>query len=251
MTFGASLLTARAAMRLRRVKSVVAAQKRIFAHLVQKLAQTSFWSQAGVESPMTYDMFKRRVPLHSYEDLAPHIEEMKRGAEDVLWPGRCQIYARTSGTTTGTPRHIPVTEPMLDHFRRAGLDSMLWYTARVGHGGVFRSRHLFLGGSTALNPIPESAPFEAFDGELSGIEALNLPTWAEKHFYEPGSEIAQIADWQEKIAAITERTSRVDVSLVAGMPAWVLMLAESLRTSATYGKARVMHLQGMLSLIHI
>jgi hypothetical protein len=245
MTFGASLLTARAAMRLKRVKSVEAAQQRIFAHLATKLGLASVWKHAGVETGMRYDQFKRRVPLHTYEDLAPHIEEMKRGAADVLWPGQCQIYAATAGTTTGTPRHIPVTEAMLDHFRRSALDSMLWYTARVGHGGVFRSRHLFLGGSTTLVPIPESEPFEAYAGELSGIEALNLPSWAEKHFYEPGSEIAQIADWQEKIAAITERTSRVDISLLAGMPPWVLILAESIRASTIHGKARVLHLQGI------
>jgi hypothetical protein len=245
MTLGASLLTARAAMRLRRTKSVDAAQQRIFAHLVSKLAQGSFWKHAGIEAGMKYDAFRRRVPLHNYEDLAPHIEEMKRGASDVLWPGQCQIYALTSGTTTGTPRHIPVTEPMLDHFKRSALDSMLWYTARVGHGGVFRCRHLFLGGSTALSPIPESEPFEAYAGELSGIEALNLPAWAEKHFYEPGNEIAQIADWQQKIAAITERTSRVDISLLSAPPAWALMLAESIRASTTHGKARVLHLQGL------
>ncbi len=245
MTFGASLLTARAAMRLRRKKSDEAAQERIFGHLLPKLAQAHFWKNAGVESHMTYDLFKRRVPIHTYEDVAPAIAEMMKGKEDVLWPGFCQIYARTSGTTTGIMRHIPVTEPMLDHFKRSALDSMLWYTARVGHGGVFRGRHLFLGGSTALESIPESEPFEAYAGGLSGIEALNLPSWAEKHFYEPGPEIAQITDWHEKIAAITERTGRVDISLLAGAPAWVLLLAESLRASSTHGKARVLHLQGL------
>ena len=125
MTFGASLLTARAAMRLRRKKTDHAAQERIFAHLLPRLAQASYWKQAGVEDQMTYDLFKRRVPLHSYEDLAPHIAEMKKGAADLLWPGQCQIYALTSGATTGTPRHIPVTEPMLDHFKR--------FTGEPGH----------------------------------------------------------------------------------------------------------------------
>jgi hypothetical protein len=245
MTIGASLLTARAAMRLRRKKSEEAAQERIFAHLLPRLALANFWQQAGMEAKMTYDAFKRRVPIHTYEDVAPAIGEMMKGTEDVLWPGICQIYARTSGTSTGISRHVPVTEPMLDHFRSSALDSMLWYTARVGHGGVFRCRHLFLGGSTALEPIPESQPFEAYAGGLSGIEALNLPSWAEKHYYEPGPEIAQMTDWHEKIAAVTERTARVDISLVAGMPAWVLMLAESLRVCTTHGKARVLHLQGI------
>lgn len=245
MKFGAGLLTARAAMRLRRQKAAEAVQERIYLHLLGKLAQASTWKQLGVEAGMRYDVFRRRVPLQTYEDLAPFIEHMKMGAEDVLWPGQCQIYAVTSGTTTGSPKYIPVTEPMLDHFRRATLDSMLWYTARVGHGGVFRSRHLFLGGSTTLSRILESDPFEAYAGELSGIEALNLPAWAEKHFYEPGPEIAQIADWQQKVAAIVERTARIDISLLAGMPPWVLLLAEALRSSETHGKARVVHLQGI------
>jgi hypothetical protein len=245
MTFGAGLLTARAAMRLRREKAVDAVQARVLEHLLPKLAHASVWKQKGVEARMTYDLFKRRVPLQTYEDLAPFIEQMKRGAADVLWPGQCQIYALTAGTATGDRKIVPVTEAMLDHFRRSALDSMLWYAARVGHGGVFRGRHLFLGGSTTLVPIPDSEPFEAYAGELSGIEALNLPNWVEKHFYEPGHEIAQIADWQQKIAAITERTCRIDISLIAGMPPWVLILAESLRSSETHGKARVVHLQGI------
>ena len=121
-----------------------------------------------------------KVPLSTYEDLAPHIELMKKGEPDVLWPGRCQIYAVSSGTTAGRTKYIPVTEAMLDHFRQCGLDSLLWYTARVGHPGIFRGRHLFLGGSTTLAPIPESEPFEAYAGDLSGIAALNLPRWVEK-----------------------------------------------------------------------
>jgi len=245
MKIGAGLLTARAAMRLKRQKSAEDVQEKAFNHLIGRLTHGSIWTQVGVEAGMRYDTFRRRIPLQTYEDLAPFIEQMKTGSEDVLWPGRCQIYAMTSGTTTGSPKYIPITEAMLDHFRRAALDSMLWYTARVGHGGVFRSRHLFLGGPTTLSPIPESEPFEAYAGELSGIEALNLPKWAERHFYEPGPEIAQIADWQQKVAAIVERTCRIDISLLAGMPPWVLLLAEALRSSETHGKARVVHLQGI------
>jgi hypothetical protein len=124
---------------------------------------------------MSYEEFQEKVPLRTYEDLAPHIDRMKEGEADVLWPGTCQIYSVTSGTSTGRSRHIPVTEPMLTHFKQCGLDSLLWYSSRVGHAGVFRGRHLFLGASTALSPIPESEPFEAYSGNLSGIEALNLP----------------------------------------------------------------------------
>jgi hypothetical protein len=246
MTFGASLLTARAAMRLKRVKSVEAAQQRIFAHLATKLGLASVWKHAGVETGMRYDQFKRRVPLHTYEDLAPHIEEMKRGAADVLWPGQCQIYAATAGTTTGTPRHIPVTEAMLDHFRRSALDSMLWYTARVGHGGVFRSRHLFLGGSTTLVAHPGVRAVRGVRGRAErnrgaqppvlGREALLRARFRDR----PDRGLAG-EDRRDHRAHVPRSTSRSWRACRPGSSSWRSRSARA----RLHGKARVLHLQGI------
>ena len=213
-------------------------QRKTLAGLASKLAQGSFWSSAGVEEGISYDDYRDRVPLQTYADLSPCIERMKRGEEDVLCSGPCQLYALSSGTTAGAGKFIPVTEAMLGHFRRSGLESLLWYCARIRSTRVFRGRHLFLGGSTALTPIAESLPFEAFAGDLSGIASLNLPSWAEEHFFEPGNEIAQIADWPAKIAAIVERTSGADISLLAGIPNWILVLAAALREAS--GRARTL-----------
>jgi hypothetical protein len=213
-------------------------QRKTLAGLASKLARGSFWSSSGVEDGITYDDYRDRVPLQTYADLAPCIERMKRGEEDVLCAGPCQLYALSSGTTSGARKFIPVTEAMLGHFRRSGLESLLWYCARIRSTRVFRGRHLFLGGSTALTPIAESLPFEAFAGDLSGIASLNLPSWAEEHFFEPGNEIAQIADWPAKISAIVERTSGADITLLAGIPNWILVLAAALREGS--GRARTL-----------
>jgi hypothetical protein len=215
-----------------------AVQRKTLSQLTAKLALGSFWSSAGVEAGITHDDFRDRVPLQTYDDLAPCIERMKKGEGDVLCQGQCQLYALTSGTTAGRTKYIPVTEAMLAHFRRTGLESLLWYCVRAKSTRVFRGRHLFLGGSTALTPIPESLPFEAYAGDLSGIAALNLPKWIEEYFFEPGAEVAQIADWPTKVAAIVERTSGIDISLLAGIPSWILVLAYALRSGG--GKARTL-----------
>jgi hypothetical protein len=245
LTFGASLLSARAGMRLRRKRRDEDLQNEAYAELVPKLARASVWKSAGIEPGMEYKTFRRKLPLQTYETLSHHIERMKKGVAGVLWPGKCQIYCLTSGTSSGTPKSIPVTEAMLDHFRHASLDSMLWYTARAGHVGVFRGRHLYVGGSTAMAAIAGSAPFEAYAGDLSAITALNLPGWMEKRFYEPGAEIAEMSDWREKIAAITHRTARINITLLSGMPNWVLPLADSLRASSSHGKVRIPYLQAI------
>lgn len=226
-------------------RSDAGAQRKVFKNLIPKLAQALVWQGAGVERGMTYAQFRERVPLKTYEDLSPHIERMKRGDENILWPGSCQLYSVSSGTTAGRTKYIPVTESMLDHFKQTGLDSILWYTSRTGSTRIFRGRHVFLGGSTTLAAIPESEPFEAYAGDLSGIAALNLPGWVERHLYEPGTEIAQMADWPAKIEAIVERTMPLDITAISGIPSWVLILAEALRNRATDGGHPVPHLQAL------
>jgi len=234
VNLGAGILTARMKPRLRAKRSgAVAAQEKIFRQLADNFARTQLWrGHHGLESGINYQTFHERVPLQSYEELDPYIERMKRGEADVLWPGQCSYYAVSSGTTAGRTKYLPVTEPMLTHFRRAGLDSLFYYTARTGSARVFHGRHLFLGGSTALAPIPEAEPFVAYAGDLSGITAMRLPAWAEKHLYEPGLEIAQMTDWPAKLAAIAERTRSRDITLLAGIPSWILILAETLRVQA-------------------
>jgi hypothetical protein len=117
---------------------------------------------------------------------------------------------------------------MRDHFRHAGLDQLFFHAARVGRSSVFRGRHLFLGGSTTLTPLPENPRARA--GDLSGITAVNLPAWAERHLYEPGREIAQMSDWNAKLRAMAERTRSRDVRLLGGIPSWLLILADTMQS---------------------
>lgn len=245
LNVGVSFLTTRTARKLRDGKDAVPAQERAFAHLCSRLAATAYGRIHSLDAKTTYAQFQARAPLQTYEGFLPYIERMKLGEADVLWPGHCSFYAVSSGTTAGRTKYLPVTDGMMEHFRKAGLDSLLYYTARVGHNGVFRGKHLFLGGSTTLSRLDESKDRVAYAGDLSGITALNLPAWVEKHLYEPGADIAQIADWPAKIQAIAERTWNRDITMLAGIPSWVLILAEAVKARATSGKSRPSHLQAV------
>jgi hypothetical protein len=244
LTFSASLWTARMAARLRR-DHAAAEQNRALKSVAAMLEKTAFWKRAGVEADMTYDAFRARVAPRGHDQIAPAVERMTRGEADVLWPGRCAFFAASAGTSGGAAKLLPVSEQMLAHFRQAGLDALLYYTARVGHAGVFRGRHLLLGGSTQLVPLGEGKGHEAYAGDLLGIATLNMPPWAEKRFYEPGAAVGHMTDWKAKIDAIVTRTSARDISLVAGIPNWVVMLADALREKNTRGKRRISNLQGL------
>jgi hypothetical protein len=228
LALGASVQAARVARRLRGPSGAVAAQERARVQLLEKFSTTAFGRAAGLERGMDYERFRTRVPLRDYEAFVPWIERMKHGEADVLWPGRCAHFAVSSGTTAGRTKYLPVTRDMIAHFRQTGLASLFFHTTRVGHARVFRGRHLFLGGSTALAPLPDAGPGGAWSGDLSGITALNLPAWVERHLYEPGRDIAQMSDWPAKLLAIAARTAHCDITLVAGIPSWLLILAEKI-----------------------
>lgn len=243
--FGANLLTAGAEWRLRQKRRALGAQKRTFAALTGRLATTAFWRDAGIVANMSYDRFQAQVAPRGYAQLEPAIARMRRGEANVLWPGRCAFFAVTAGTTGGPVKSLPVTEEMLGHFRRAGRDSLLYYTVRVKHAAVFRGRHLYLGGSTALTPLADAQPHEAYAGDLSGITMLNLPAWVEQHLYEPGAALARLADSPEKLAALVARTRSLDITLLAGLPHWALLVAAALRESAGPGQGRIADLQAL------
>lgn len=205
------------------------AQAAALAYLTDGYARCRDGATHGVVTDMSADLYRRRVPLRTYEGFAPLVADMVRGEADVLWPGRCDHFAVSSGTTAGRTKHLPVTGAMLKHFRRTGLESLLLASERCGYS-LFDGRSLFLGGATALDPLERPAhvpPGHA--GDLSGITALNMPAWADRLLYEPGREVAAIPDWPRKIEAIAERCLDRDISILAGIPSWTLVLAEVLR----------------------
>ncbi len=238
MKLGTSVLTIRMAARLRRKHGAFDAQRAAFAGLVRRLAATSHWRTAGIEPGLSYEEFRTRVAPPAHEQLTPAIERMQRGEADVLWPGGCHFFAATSGTTTGKAKLLPVTAHMLAHFRRATRDAVLYYTSRVGHAGVFAGRHLFLGGATGLTAIAAVKPAEAYAAELGGIISLGLPAEADQHLLEPGTTISQMTEGLAKFDAIAARTTRTDISLIAGLPNWVLGFANALRETSKSGPAR-------------
>lgn len=245
-TLAAGLVSARASKRLLQTRPNPNAQEVIFAKLLAAYAQTKQGRELGISAQQTYPQFAKHVPLQTYESIRPMIERMQQGEADVLWPGQCHLYVRTTGVTNGIPKLLPVTEAMLQHLHQAIKTATLLYTTRVGHAGVFHGRHLFHNhSSTALTPLANSDKFDAYEGSLAGMTAINLPAWVEKHLYEPGAAIAKIADARERRHAIVKRTHRRDITAIGGNPQHLLKLARTLCRAATRGKARPLNLQGI------
>lgn len=228
-----ALLSSHAARQRAKVGNGREAQQRCLRQLVSGYSRCAVGRESGLVSNADYHEFARRMPTRSYEGFAPWISKALLGERDLLWPGDCSHFAVSSGTTAGRTKYLPVTQAMISHFSRTGLESLLCATHRLGDAGLFAGRQLFLGGATRLEPVkrPEGSQ-PAWAGDLSGITALNMPPWVDRFLYEPGRDIAQMSDWPTKISAIAQRTLGRDIRLLAGIPSWILVLAEELKRRA-------------------
>lgn len=221
-------MTVRAMWRFRQNDTDAKFQEQTFSDLVATLALTRYGQDQGIVSDMDYPAFRANVPIVNHEAVRPYLEAAQAGQADILWPGVCQLFVVSAGTSGGVGRVLPVTDDLLAHFRLASRDSLLAYTARVAHCAILRGRHLFHAGSTALLPTRQGASLPAFAGTLAGIAVANLPRWVERLHFEPSVEISAMEDGPPKTDAIAQRTLRRDVTVLCGVPSWLIHLAESL-----------------------
>jgi hypothetical protein len=203
----------------------VEAQEKVLRALLEKAKYTAFGKAYQfskiLESDDIIATYQKYVPVHDYDKIkSDWWHYLLEGHQNVTWPGGQQYFAISSGTTSSN-KHIPVTDDMLSCIRNAGISEITNISAFDLPGEFFTKQILMLGSSTNL---VENNDFK--EGEISGISASNLPSWF-NGFYKPGSEIASINDFDEKIRAIAEKAPEWDIGCLSGIPAWIeLMLKE-------------------------
>ena len=196
------------------------AQREVLFNLIDKSKKTEFGKKYDFKSMNSIEKFQERVPVHTYEDFKPYINRLLKGEQNVIWPSDIKWFAKSSGTTNDKSKFIPVSRETLEdsHFR-GGKDIFAMYTSNYPESNLFKGKGLTLGGSHQINKINN----ESFYGDLSAILIENLPFWA--HFIKtPSQEIALMSEWEEKLDKIATATLKENVTNIAGVPSWMLVL---------------------------
>lgn len=187
-------------------------------------ARTTAWGRryGYADAPSAPD-FAQRVPISTYEQLYPEIERVLRGEADVLWPGRAEWFAKSSGTTNARSKFIPVTRASLHegHYR-AGRDMTALATLYYPETDALGGKTLSLGGTHGPNPFRPDGP-ASHVGDVSAVIMQNLPAWAE-FIRTPPLELALLDEWEEKIERIARHVLTADVRVLAGVPTWMIVL---------------------------
>lgn len=188
--------------------------------LLNKSQKTEFGLKYDYSTINSIDEFRRRVPIQHYKDVEPYINRLKKGEQNLLWPSEIKWFAKSSGTTTGKSKFIPVSKESLEecHYK-GGKDLLALYYNNHPKTKLFKGKHLILGGSSQLNYFNKDSYF----GDLSAIIVENLPWWCEWR-RTPKKQITLQSDWEKKISEMAKTTVNEDVYILAGVPSWTLVL---------------------------
>jgi hypothetical protein len=199
-------------------------QDELFKKLIQNGEMTQFGSQFGFSDIENYNQYRERVPVFSYEKFFPYIERLMRGEQNVLWPSEIKWFSKSSGTTNQRSKFIPVSQEALEecHFK-GGKDLISIYLNNHPDSKLFDGKGLAVGGSHQINEYDSSD--SSFYGDVSAVIMQNLPPWAE-FIRTPSLETALMGNWEEKIERMAEETSGVNVTNIAGVPTWTVLLIQ-------------------------
>lgn len=160
---------------------------------LERNRDTDFGRQYGFDQIRSTEEYRDRVPLVTYETLAPWIDRVASGEGNVLFEGVPIAFERTGGSTGGN-KLIPYSEASLLDFRTAILP---WLAdARKEYGLGSGCAYWAISPATRLpektcGGIPVGLP----DGAYLGDEAL--PAFAELSAVSPWvGHLSSVYDWQ-------------------------------------------------------
>jgi hypothetical protein len=201
-------------------------QDELFKKLLQTARNTEFGQRYEYSSINSYEQFRNRVPVHTYEQLFPYIERLMRGEQNILWPSEIKWFSKSSGTTNARSKFIPVSPEALEdcHFK-GGKDLLSIFVNNFPDTTIFDGKGLAVGGSHQQNDYDPYG--SSYYGDVSAVIMQNLPVWAQL-IRTPSLETALLSNWEEKIEKLARETARENVTNIAGVPTWTILLIQKI-----------------------
>ena len=213
-----------ARMRLWRIQNWInhpdVSQRAVLQHLVTSAQYTEFGKKYNFSTLFTVKKFKQHVPIHEYQQLQPYILRMMEGEDNLLWNTPVKWFAKSSGTTNDKSKFIPVSDESLqDNHYQASKDVLTNYYNNFPSSDLLTGKSLVVGGSHQLSQLSDEIQY----GDLSAVLMQNSPFWG--HWLRtPELSIALLDEWEEKIEKLAMTTAEENVTSLAGVPTWTLLL---------------------------
>lgn len=196
-------------------------QENLLLSMVKTAEKTLFGREHQFQDIQSVEDYQRLVSISDYEDLKVYIEKVKKGQAKILWPDLPEYFAKTSGTTSGA-KYIPISKEAMPYQIAAAQSAIFHYIAKKNSANFVNGKMIFLQGSPVLEDLNGIKT-----GRLSGIVAHHIPNYLQKNRL-PSLETNCIEDWEAKVDKIVEETEHQDMTLISGIPPWLIMYFEKL-----------------------
>ncbi len=198
-------------------------QRRQLAWLLKKAHDTEVGRRYAFDDILHFhdmvEAYMSAVPTVEYDDIRPQAMLMVDGKKDVLWPGKCKRFAQSSGTSGGKSKFVPITDDCLKLNHYPGTSDVVAHYLRMNpKSRIFSGKSLILGGSFA-NELTLKPDVKI--GDLSATLIDRMPTLADM-VRVPKKSIALMADWSEKLPALSNAASTENITNISGVPSWFL-----------------------------
>ena len=201
------------------IKYPVEVQNELLLNLLKTARNTEIGKSYGFRNISSYDEFSRIVPIKKYESIEEMLERTRRGDQNIFWPSHIKWFAKSSGTTSSNSKYIPVSDEAIEYCHmNAGKDMLCLFLNNNPEADLFSGKSLRLGGSSAVYEDNNT-----YFGDLSAIIIENMPFWAD-FSSAPKQKTALMGEWEEKMNAIVQETIHEDITSLAGVPSWMLVL---------------------------
>jgi hypothetical protein len=195
------------------------AQTQTLRKLIKSGASTEYGKTFHFREIQCYDDFTKLVPVVDYPTMFPYIERMLNGEQNILWPTIKQ-FSRSSGTTSGKSKFIPVSrEGLVDSHIATGKHFLSTYLHDYPQSRFFQGKGIVLTGSYYQYNYPSNP-------EIADVSALLYrftDTWI-NYFKALPVEVALMDDWEKKLKAIADVSIPQNVTNISGVPTWMLLL---------------------------
>ena len=195
-------------------------QQRVLTRLLRMAVSTEWGKKYDYASIRTYEDFKNRLPIQTYEEIKPYVTRLRAGEQGLLWPSEIRWFAKSSGTTNDKSKFLPVSKESLhDTHYRGGQDAVAIYLGQNPESRFFSGKGLILGGSHA----PNLNTNHSLVGDLSAILMENLNPLV-NYIRVPSKATALMEHFEPKMEAIARETIHANVTNLSGVPSWMLVL---------------------------
>ena len=196
-------------------------QEKTLQRLLAIYSQSEFGQDHQTESISSYQDFREKIPIRTYEDFQPILKKVIEGNTSILLNEEPVGWAITRGTTKGEMKFIPMTPTDLK-MRVAAGRAVVNYALSSQRFDIFTGVNLNLNFPSRIGTL-KAGKREIDYGYSSGIYTKYVSTNTPVHSVPAQDEIDALGggktmrDWEARFDLAYDKCKQLNVTLVGGV----------------------------------